>query len=311
MSKGGSSKTTTQTQKIKLPGYIQAPLTAATADATNLYNAGAPTYYGGETVAPLNNYQTSALDQTAALASAGSPLVKSGQQFLQDTLDTPSGAGNPTLDALLQQYGLQANNLVNSNFNKAGRVGSGMNAAAAGTAITNATLPVLASQYNADQNLKLQAANAAPNLANYDFTNLNRVAAVGDAYQGQAQNVDNANKAAYDYNSTEPENFLNNYLQQLYTSPGTKTPTTTTSATQTTGGGSTLSNILGGAATLAGLFTGTGPLVGLASGLGSAAGGGIASLLGGLGVGNTAINTAGSALGGSFGNALQNFALLN
>lgn len=279
MSKGSKKSTSSATSSYTAPAYLTADTQNALQDATSIYNQGAPSYYPDQTYANFTPLQNQAMDQTVQLASDGSPLVKSAQGAVQNILDTPSGT-NPYLDQYLQTIGAQTQNNVNQSFNANGRFGSGSNAATAATAVTNAQLPFLFNQYNTDQGNKLTAATEAPGLADYDFNNLARIGAVGDAQQQMGQNAINDKVNAYNYNATAPENWLNNYLTQLNSSNANNWGTSNQTNTQTTSGGSALSSILGGALALGGLFTG-GATTGLGAALGlGGMGSGIGSLLG-------------------------------
>lgn len=288
MGKGG--KTSTSTSTIAAPAYLQSQLEFGAQQARNLYEKGAPAYFSGPTKAGLDPVQQEALQKTLDLARAGSPLVKSAQGFAQDTLDTPSGQ-NPYLEAIVGKAQRDANSLVLSNFNKAGRFGSGANVETAGKAVTDASLPYLFNQFNTDQQNKFTAASMAPTFAQQDYNDAARIGTVGDVYQGQTQNgiTDAFNKWQYD--AAAPQNMLSNYLNSIYSSPGNKDTTTTTNTTEKSG--SALSNTLQGIAGIASMFVPGGQFAAL--GMGAMGGlSGVGQALSGVGmanVGGRAMNT--------------------
>lgn len=302
MSKGGKSSTSTSSSTATAPDYLQSGLTDSTQDATNLYAGGAPQYYPGESVAPLNTIQTQALNNTVALANAGSPLVNSAQTSAQNILDTPSGAGNPVLQQLINTVGGQAVSAVNGSFNQGNRMGSGSNASTAATAFGNAALPLLFQQYNNDQQNKIATAAQAPGLANEDFTEQGYAGAAGDVFQQNQQAQDTGAQTAYNYNASAPENFLNNYLQQLYSNPQNNTVQNGTNTTTQKSSGGVLSGLLTAASLLAAPMTG-----GLS--LGGTIGSGIGSLFSGLTAAQGIGSLAGSVAGGGYNGTLSGFGI--
>lgn len=295
MSKGGNSQTSTS--NVSSPAYLSNANVDATGAATSLYNAGAPTYYSGEGVAPMNAAQTAAINNTIGLTNAGSPGLTAANNATLGILNTPSGSGNPVLQQLMDTAGKQAVGAVNGSFNGANRMGSGANAATAGTAYANASLPYLFQQYNADNTNKLTASAQQPALDNQGYA---RQAYAGEAagqQQTQQQNEDTANLTAYNYNAQEPENFLNNYLQQLYGNPANNTQTTSTSTSKSSGGA--LSDALAIGSLLAAPMTGGMSL----AGMGASAAGGFGSILSGIGASSMAGSLAGGMNSMGLGNA--------
>jgi len=291
MSSGKGKKTSTQTQTVELPPYLTNELKYGIEESRRLYDEGVPAYFEGPSYAGFDPLQQEAMNRTLDMARQGSPLVDKAQGFVGSTLDTPSGQ-NPYLDQYLQKIARETNAVVQSNFNKSGRLGSGANAATAGRAITEAQLPFLFSQYNQDNANKFQAAGMAPGLAEQDYIDVNRIGTVGDAQQGMSQNAINDALQKWQYETNGDATLLDQYLSRINDS-GANALTTTTNMTQTKGGGG-LGSVLGSALSLASMFTPAGPL----AGLGAAGGFGIGSALQGLGMGNMfgAIGGAGNML---------------
>lgn len=281
-----NSKGTKQTtSSVTVPQYLDNDLQYGLSQATNLYNQGAPAYYPGQTVAGFTPTQTAAQDATIARATNGSPVVNAADNLATNTINGDYLNDNPYLNQLMASAGAQANSQALGTFNKAGRLGSGANVATAGSAITNATLPYLFQNYQNERGLQNSAMDEAPTLANQDYTNLSALNAVGDTQQQQNQSNINADMTKYNYNAQAPENWLDQYLQQVNGSGANALKTTTTDQTQQSG----LGSILGGGLTLASLFSPGG----MFAGLGSSAADGLSSLLGGLG----AAGGAGAATG--------------
>lgn len=263
MSLGKGGTTQSSTSNTTSPAFLEDPTQSATSSATSLYNAGAPQYYAGQTVAPLNAAQLTAINNITGMANAGSPGVNNANTTLNGILNTPAGTGSPVLQQLMNTAGAQAASAVNGSFNQANRLGSGANAATAATAATNAALPYEQTQYNDNVNQQIAAAQQEPALAQVPYAQQAAAGQAASIPQTQQQAEDTAAQTAYNYNAQEPENFLNNYLQQLYQSPANNTVSNSTNTSSSSGG--LLSDLLTGAS----LLSGAGGLGGIGSALGS------------------------------------------
>lgn len=276
MSGGKGSKKSTSTQSsrqtISPPSYLADDLSFITDEARRLYDLGYPDYYGGDTVANFTPEQLEAFDATLLRAREGSPLIDQSQQFVTD-LVSGEYMENPYLQDYIDTLGQRAINQVNQSFNASGRLGSGSNMATGATAVTEAQLPFLLQQYNTGINQRLAAADRAIPLANQDYFDISKIAAVGEANQMQNQREIDADMQRYFYNAFAPQMALQDYANLIYSSPGNQHVTTTgestTTSRQSGGGGSLLGNVLGAGLSLAGM--GFNPL------------GGFSSILGGMG----------------------------
>jgi hypothetical protein len=285
MGKGGGGS---QTQVVKNdpPAYLQPYLKSALSEAESLYKAGPTPIYPNQMYAPMNEIQRQSLDRTLKMANTGNPLVSAAQNSMQNMLETPAGQ-NPYLDQLLQQYGQKANALVASNFNQAGRMGSGAHAGTAAREISRETLPLLFDQYNKDQQMKLAAGAMAPQLAQFDYDQMARAGSVGDVYQEYDQMKLQEDMARYNYEHGGAESaHLDEYLNRIYANPSSQFGTETGTGSKSVGTGGKISSVLGGLGTLGGIGSGLSSFLGggsaLASTLGGSAGtlGTIASVLG-------------------------------
>lgn len=292
--KGGKSSTQTSTTTSAPPDYLDSQLRYGTSQIRADYDAGPNPLYPYSTIKGFDPLQMEAAQGTVDLARAGSPLVKSAQTLIQDTLDGKFVGGNPYLDDLLATYGTKAASASNAIFNKSGRLGSGANATNAAKAVSDATLPYLFDQYNTERNNQYQAAQLAPGMANLDFENLNRIAAVGDARQTMDQAKLDEEVARWQYENGGGDDMnLDQYLQRIYGSPGFQygTETNTTTSKQKGGG---LGSVLGTALSLGSMFVPGGQFAGMGLGMG----GGLSGILGGLGASNAAfgLSTGGQGL---------------
>lgn len=285
---GGGAQTQSTSSSSAPPTYLLPYLQQALSGAQNLYQAGPPSLYPNQTYAPINPTQQAALNQTLAYGNSGpNQATATGIKTLEDAANSnPDPSQNPYIMDLIKQQGLGANQIVAGNFNHGGRYGSGAQAAAAGTAITNAQLPTLAAQYNTDMQNKLTSAALLPNAGTtQDTQNLSRAQAtgtVGDAYASDAQKAINEAMQRYQYaNGGGQSQLLQNYIKQISGLPnsgGTTTGTTSVSG-KSQGLGGMIGNINAGLGAIGGLgsglqsFLGSGSnfsnAVGSATGLGS------------------------------------------
>jgi hypothetical protein len=281
MGKGGKPKTTTSETKTTNapPGYLGNAYERVIAEALAQYNKGQPAYYGGDTVADMTPTQQLALQRITERSTKGSPSVQAANEYVQRTL-AGEYMDNPYLKDYLSVLGGQANNMVNTQFNAGGRLGSGANIDTASRAITEAQLPSLFQNYQNERSLQQQAAGLSIPLANQDYVDLQALYGAGQTQQGQNQAEIDADMQKYFYDAYGPQQNLSNLANLVYSHP-TNYGTTTGVQTQTTsgGGGSRLGNILGTGLTLASMFAGGGPLAGLGLGFpGAGAGFGLNSL---------------------------------
>lgn len=302
--KGGSKSTTTSS--VSVPKYLENELQYGLSESRSLYDQGAPSYYSGQTYADFTPDQISAMNATRERATNGSPLVQSAQDLTQKTINGDFLNNNPYLDQIMERYGAKANSQALSTFNKAGRLGSGANVAAAGQAITDATMPFLMQNYQNERGLQQNAVNAATGLADYDYKDLAALSGVGDAQQQQDQRGIDEDVARYQYEAQAPSNWLDQYLARVNGS-GANNLTTTTQTEQTKKSGG-LGSVLGTALALGSMFVPGGQF----ASFGSSIGGGLSSFLGGLGASGAATGAAGltstglSGFGGA-SNAMKSF----
>ena len=211
-------------------------------EARRLYEAGGPKYYEGQTyVAPSSATQT-ALEQLQQRATQGSPLVSAAQQQTLGTVKGDYLGGNPFFQGAFQPAAQAARQTfesalgdIGSKASLAGRYGSGamgnLQQQAAGQFAQKLTDTAgqLAYQNYAQERARQQQATAmAPEMAQADYGDIQRLLAagqLGEGYQGQALQAD-INR--FNYGQMLPQQQLNQYLNQVYGFPASKTTTTQT-----------------------------------------------------------------------------------
>jgi hypothetical protein len=227
------------TQTTQIDPTIQPYLGFGLTEARRLYEGGGPQYYTGQTyVSPsaTTNQAIQALQQT------GSPLLTQAQQQTLGTIQGDYLGGNPFFQGAFQPAAQAARQSfesalgdIGSKASLAGRYGSGamgnLQQQAAGQFAQKLTDTAgqLAYQNYAQERARQQAATAmAPEMAQADYGDIQRLLAagqLGEGYQGQALQAD---IARFNYGQQLPQQQLNQYLNQVYGFPAGKTTTTQT-----------------------------------------------------------------------------------
>lgn len=256
----GSSNSSKSSSTSGPPAYLQPYLQGAAAQAQNLYNQPGPNYFPNSTVANQSPTTQAAISGTVNRATNGSPLNQASSGYLQDTLNGKYlNAGNPNDGALWNS--VQANVLpaVDAQFSLLGRYGSGQQANAAATGLTNAYAPYAFSNYQSERANQQQAAQLAPTQANQDYVDLGQLAQAGQTQDTYAQQQLNDQINRWDYNQNLPENKLNTFLGQL-TGNNYGQISTTKQAVPQPSTGSDITSLAGG---LLGSYLGGGGTFGL------------------------------------------------
>ena len=304
--KGGGGGSTTTVQKADPWAGQQPYLKDVFQQAQNLYNAGgmAPNYYPGQTVANQSDWTKQAMQMQADRATAGSPLIDSASNAMSNitsgnalannqglnTLNELAQQDNPYTDELFNRANNQVQASLDSNFNRAGRYGSGAHEAAAADAANNlanqmysglwdkrADAAGTAGQlYNTGIGQQVVAGQAGQQLANQAYTDAAALSEAGGMMDDYNQQLINAAIDKYNYEQQQPLTALSNYNQLIQGSYG---GTTTSTAKQNTGSTSRLGNVLGGG--LSGAATGA--MIGsVVPGIGTALGATLGGIGGGL-----------------------------
>ena len=264
--------TTTSTVAPEIAPY----LTYGLQQASNLYGAGGPQYYTGETfVAPSQTTQAG-LQALETRALAGNPLTGLAQQQLQGTLGGAYLGGNPffqgafapAAQAAQQQY-QQTLGDIGSKASLAGRYGSGvmgnLQDRASGQyaqALTNTAGQLAYQNYEQERARQQQAIGAAPQLAAADYQDINQLLQAGqlrEGYQGQQLGAD---IQRFNFLQNQPQQNLQNYMSLVYGSPLGRVGQTTASGAADT---SALQNALGLAAVGGGLYKNLGGQQGISN----------------------------------------------
>jgi hypothetical protein len=270
MAKGGGTQTTTQTNEP--PAYLQPYLAQGAAEAQRLYSNPTEQFYPGSTVVPFSNETNQSLDMTTQRALAGSPVSGAANQNILETLQGNFlSQGNPYLQAAFQPVIRNYNETVlpgiESVFSKAGRYGSGAQAAVTGQAnqdLAGALSGIAYQNYDAERQRQQAAAALAPALAQQDYYDAGQLAAVGATKEGLAANQLQEQIERFNFDNNRDQINLQQFLQNLQgsTIPGAGVSTAITPKQSQ----NRLLSGLGGAASGASLGAMFGPYGALAGG---------------------------------------------
>ena len=259
---GGGTRVSTSESA---PWEEQIPyLTAGFDEARRLYDRGAPSYYSKDTLAGFDPAQTAA--QHNVLGYAMGPRAAAQQAGAEDRLlkglsgEIDTATFNPMMDAL----GRQATSQLTSNILPGIRQGITSTQAGGGTRgdLVQANAIAAANQqmlnkaaemtYGAQQAAQDRALNFAQTYPSIMSAPLGMASAMGDvgaARRAMTQETINRDMARHQYESTAPQNALQNYMAMVQGNYGGTT-------TQTTPGPSGLQTI-GQIASIAAPFMGS------------------------------------------------------
>lgn len=249
MSKGGGKTQTTTNDPWKpAQPYLQQGM----GDLAKWYSSDyGRQYFPGSTVVPFNPMTEQALGMTATRAINGSPLMQAAQQ---QNLATQRGdflrpESNPFLSATFDAAAGKVRGALDSQFNQGGNYGGSMHQGAMASNLNDLASQMYGNQYGQERDRMTAATMFAPQLAQQDYYDAGRLAAVGDAYQQQAGNYVNDAMQRWDFYQNAPYQRLQQYSSIL-------NPIAGMGGSQTApkqGGSNALSNIIGIGSTLAGL----------------------------------------------------------
>lgn len=213
----GGSKTQTTVQSSAPWAPTQPGLKQGIKDWTALYNSGglSTPYYPGQTVAGVSPERSSAWQMVSDLSgNPNSSSVQSATDYNNAILKGDYSALQPMFDA--------ARDTVNSNYEAAGRYGSGYH----DNAVSKGVGSVIA-------NAASTAASQAPGLQSAMYQPAQYLDTVGQERQQQAQNEIDANVQRYQYDSTAQQRAIQDFISGLSGNWGGST-TMTAPSTSTT-----------------------------------------------------------------------------
>ena len=258
MSKGGSK--TVQTQSSVDP-FINPFYQTGLEEAERLYDDGGPGYYPGSTVVGMSPERQQALSMTRDRALGGSPLTQGAQGYTQNVLGGQFLGQNPFLQQALNPTFDAITDRVNSQFSQSGRYGSGAHADVLSQNLADTGGQLAYQNYQQERGRQDAASRIAPQMADLDYGNYDRLQGVGAQREAQSGMQLQDNVARYQFEQTQPQQNLADYLTAVR--GGTFGQTQTQPVFQNKGAGA-LGGALGGAQL--GSMMGINPLFGAIGG---------------------------------------------
>jgi hypothetical protein len=239
MGGGGGQQSSTTTTSID--PAIKPYVTYGLEEAKRLYETGSPQFFPGQTYVSPSEQTQQALQMAQERAMAGSPLTGAAQA---ETLATIQGRGvNPFLAGALEQTNrlsgedyLRNMQKLQSGASSMGRYGSGAQNQLTGQAqdvyaraLTEQGGQLAYQSAEAERQRQMAAVGAAPQMAQADYADIQRLLSVGGAReaQGAAELQDAMNR--FNFQQNLPQMKLSQYANLYSTAPqGTVTTQTAT-----------------------------------------------------------------------------------
>lgn len=270
MSKGSNPTNVTTTTSSEPSAFVKPYVTEAFDQAQNLFQSSTPNFYPNQTYTDFAPETTASLN-LATQRALNNPLLASSQNEINSILqgDYLSPTTNPYSQGLYDQIAGDVTSGVQSQFSKAGRLGSGANQEILARELGKVGTQVYGDQYNRERENMVNATALAPQLAQADYSDIQALAGVGATKEGMEMAKIQDAMARFDFEQQKPYYKLREYLGSI----GANVPTTTANTQpvfRNTAGG-----LLGGA------LTGV-DIASKIPGIGAGMGAGIGGLLGGF-----------------------------
>ena len=181
MSKGSSPQNVTTTSSAEPSEFIKPYLTQAIDYSQDLFESDLPNFFPNNTfVTPAAETQA-ALDLATVRSLAGNPLLNQSQNLASQTLsgDFLSPTTNPYSQGLFNQMADDVTSKVQSQFSRAGRLGSGANQEILADSLGRLANQVYGDQFNRERAIQAQTMQTAPQLGEMDFNDIRRLQQVG------------------------------------------------------------------------------------------------------------------------------------
>lgn len=250
---GGGGSTNTTVQKSDPWSGQQPYLTDTFQKAQDLYNNYSPSYYDGNTVAPLstqtNQYVGAAMDR-----AQGSQLEHSTANMLTNTTNGAYlGAGNPYLQNAMNTVAQSVVPQIDSKFEGSNRYGSGAHINAEASALSNAAGQMAYQNYADERGNQMKASLMTPQMNSMDWNNINQMNNAGSIVDNYNQSQINAAVQKHNWEQQLPYEKLNQYAAITNngsygsTNMGTSTQQMYRNPWASTAGGALLGGVAGNA----------------------------------------------------------------
>jgi hypothetical protein len=227
MSKGSNPQNITTTTATEPSEFVKPYLTEAVGQAQDLFQSTTPNYFPSQTYTDFAPETTAALNLASA-RSLNNPLLASSQgeinKILQGNYLDPSS--NPYLSQLYEQMAGDVTSGVQSQFSKAGRLGSAANQSVLARELGDLANKVYAPNFQAERDKMFQATQLAPQLAAADYQDIQALGGVGQTKEAMEMAKIQDAMARFDFEQQKPYYKLREYLASIGASAPQTTATT-------------------------------------------------------------------------------------
>ena len=180
MSKGSNPTNVTTTTSAEPSEFVKPYVSEAFDQAQNLFQSATPNFYPNQTYTDFAP-ETNAAMQLATNRALNNPLLASSQSEINKILqgDYLSPTSNPYSQALYNQIAGDVTSGVQSQFSKAGRLGSAANQEVLASELGKVGTQVYGDQYNRERENMVNATTVAPQLAQADYTEIQALGGIG------------------------------------------------------------------------------------------------------------------------------------
>jgi len=224
MSKGSNPTNVTTTTSAEPSDFVKPYVSEAFDQAQNLFQSATPNFYPNQTYTDFAP-ETNAAMQLATNRALNNPLLASSQSEINKILqgDYLSPTSNPYSQALYNQIAGDVTSGVQSQFSKAGRLGSAANQEVLASELGKVGTQVYGDQYNRERENMVNATTVAPQLAQADYTDIQALAGIGQQNDAMDMAKIQDAMARFDFEQQKPYYKLREYLASI----GASVPQTT------------------------------------------------------------------------------------
>ncbi|MEW6776177.1 MAG: hypothetical protein AB1405_07780 [Bdellovibrionota bacterium] len=190
--------------------------------------AGGPQPYAYDRVADFSPETEMGLQLGAMRALQGSPVMGAANQNLMNTLQGNylSPYANPFLNATYNQMADQVSSRVNQQASQLGRSGSGAHLGTLSRELGGLANEIYGQNYQSERDRQLQSLGMAPQFAEQDYADVDRLLGFGAQRQDQAQKELGAIMDLYSEREQLPYKNVSNFLNLITTGDWGGTTTT-------------------------------------------------------------------------------------
>jgi len=224
MSKGSNPTNVTTTTSAEPSDFVKPYVSEAFDQAQNLFQSASPNFYPNQTYTDFAP-ETNAAMKLATARSLNNPLLASSQSEINNILQGNylSPTSNPYSQALYNQIAGDVTSGVQSQFSKAGRLGSAANQEVLASELGKVASQVYGDQYNRERENMMNATQLAPQLAQADYTDIQALGGIGQQKEAMEMAQIQDAMARFDFEQQKPYYKLREYLGSI----GANVPTTT------------------------------------------------------------------------------------